>query len=195
MSLRSVTQIGIEEGSHSTMSNSLSEDYLHWLAPQIREEQAAPGKDYWGLLTIMYEKEFVWVVPHDENRIGDGLDLRTEFFNQKNIPMHRRDALGPCSFLEVLIGLSRRLAFAAGGNAPHWAWELVTNLELQRMSDPLSPRKAQRVGDILEACIFRNYTPDGQGGFFPLAWPNEDQTEVELWYQMAAYIDELHPDR
>jgi hypothetical protein len=50
------------------------------------------------------------------------------------------------------------------------------------------------VEDILDTCIWRTYQPDGQGGFFPLAWPEEDQTKVELWYQIAAYIDELHPE-
>lgn len=176
------------------MSNPLSaEDYLRWLAPQIGEEDGVQ-EPYWGLLHIMFEKEFVWLVPNDDNRLADGLDLRAEFCFSQHI---RADALknqGPSTFLEVLIGLSRRLAFAAGGKAPGWAWVLLGNLELTAMNDPLSRRKKQQIDDILDVVIWRTYKPDGVGGFFPLAWPDEDQTKIELWYQMAAYIAEIHPE-
>lgn len=184
----------VEEGSSSTMSDSLAEDYLRWLAPQIREAEDAPDKEFWGLLKLMRDKEFFEVVKYDDNRIEDGFDIRREFLREVGVsPFDVR--MGPCSFLEVLIGLSRRLAFAAAGTAPGWAWTLVSNLELHKMSDPLSAYKRRKANDILEACIFRTYQPDGQGGFFPLGWPSEDQRQVELWYQMSAYISELHPER
>lgn len=177
-------------------SRALIDDYLHWLEPQIRDEHTNPSKTYWDLLTLMFEKEFVWSVPHDDNRIVDGLDLRAEFANANHLRASARRSLGPypCSFLEVLIGLSRRLAFTAGGSAPGWACQLLSNLELHRMTDPLSRPKQNRVHDILDVVIQRRYLPDGQGGFFPLAWPDDDQTKVELWYQMNAYISELHPE-
>lgn len=175
-------------------NHPLAEDYLRWLASQIREEEKS--KEYWDLFSIMFEKEFAedWLVPNDGNRLVDGLDLRVEFAHAQHIRVDAMQNLGPCSFLEVLIGLSRRLAFAAGGSAPGWARQLVMNLELDKMSDPLTRRKARQVDDILDNVIRRTYDPDGTGGFFPLAWADEDQTKKELWYQMAAYIDELHPE-
>lgn len=176
------------------MSNSLAEDYLYWLEPHIRDEDGARGKTYWDLLHIMHEKEFVWLVPNDDNRIVDGLDLRVEFCYSQHIRSTALRNLGPCSFLEVLIGLSRRLSFAAGGHPTGWAWQLVINLELHKMFDRLSHRKAQKVNDILDTAIGRTYLPDGSGGFFPLAWPDDDQTKVEIWYQMANYIDEMNPE-
>lgn len=175
-------------------STTLTEDYLHWLEPQLRDEHGNPDRSYWDLLNIMFETEFVWQVPNDDNRLVDGMDLRAEFSHEFRVSRSKMLALGPCSFLEVLIGLSRRLAFAAGGSAPGWAWQLLNNLELHRMADPLSPAKQNKVRDILETVIWRNYSPDGTGGFFPLAWPDEDQTKVEIWYQMSAYTDELHPE-
>lgn len=174
------------------MNNPLSEDYLRWLEPQVRDEQYTQGQQYWGLLSIMFEKEFEWTVFNDDNRVQDGLDLRAEFCFANHIRADALKDLGQCSFLEVLIGLSRRLAFAAGGTANGWAWQLVTNIELHKMSDPLSRRKVRRIDDVLDTVIWRTYQPDGVGGFFPLAWPDEDQTQKELWYQMAAFIDELH---
>lgn len=178
-------------------SHPLSGGYFLWLASQIRgEEDGSPNSSYEGLLTIMYEKEWtIELVPHDSNRIGDGLDLRVEFCRYQNIPADAMENLGPCSFLEVLIGLSRRLAFTAGGSAPNWAWCLVSNLELHRITDPMGARKYAKAHDILDNCIYRNYSPDGTGGFFPLRWPQEDQRQVEIWYQMATYINEQYPPR
>lgn len=175
------------------MSNPLTEDYLRWLEPQIRDEQNS-DKTYWDLLSIMFEKEFVWLVANDDNRIQDGLDLRPEFCHANHIRVDALRNLGPCSFLEVLIGLSRRLSFAAGGGAPGWAWQLLCNLKLDRMPDPITRRRIRQVDEILDTVIWRTYDPSGQGGFFPLAWSEEDQTRIELWYQMAEYIDEIHPE-
>ena len=143
----------------------------------------------------MHMKEFVWMpeAGNDDNRIEDGLDLRMEFFHEIGRRGDRGD-FGPCSVLEVMIGVSRRLAWFAGDGAEGWAFELLRNLELHKMPDPLSSRKAAKVDRILETLIWRNYRPDGYGGFFPLAWPSRDQTRVEIWYQMNEYIGEIHPE-
>lgn len=186
-------------------SHPLTEDYLRWLEPQIREDDGLsnPNREFWGLLALMYEKEFRPLVANDDNRWMDGLELRTEFCNDFRVRMsaRRREPYRsfldkelpnpPCSFLEVLIGISRRFSFTAGGSAPGWAWVLLNNLNLHRMADPLSRGKARRAADIIEVCTSRNYEPDGSGGFFPLQDPQEDQRQVEIWYQMAAYIGEM----
>lgn len=192
MSRKSSTLTAVEEGSSSTMSSQpLSEDYLRWLGTQIRgEEDGHPGRTYDGLLDIMHEKEFVWLIPNDDNRVADGLSLRVEFCRKYGFSTDSLNDVGPGSFLEVLIGLSRRLSFAAGGNALGWAWVLMNNLALHRITDPVGRSKAHRAHDILDTCIWRSYSHDGVGGFFPLRRPTENQCQVEIWYQMAAYLDE-----
>lgn len=174
----------------------LPEAYLEWLEPQLRDEEGP--KSYSDLLIIMWQTEYFMdssnTVENDNNRLADGIELRGEFSREFGVPRSDMLALGPPSFLEVLIGLSKRLEFAAGGSAPGWAWHLVSNLELHRMSDPLSEPKKRRVHEILDACIRRNYQPDGTGGFFPLAFPDEDQTRIEIWYQLHAFLEELHPE-
>lgn len=172
----------------------LPEDYLRWLEPQLRDENTEPDKTYWDLLNVMFERNFDVVVEMDKNRVVDGLDLRVEFARKHRIRPEVMGVLDAGTFLEVLVGLSRRLAFAAGGQAPGWAWQLLGNLELQRMSDPLSRQKRRKAQEIMNVAIQRSYAPDGTGGFFPLAWPDEDQTRIQLWYQMSAYIEELHPE-
>jgi hypothetical protein len=178
--------------SQTTM-DKVREEYLLWLEAQLKDEHS-PKVRHWGLVNLMYDREFGWTVPHDDNRIADGMDLRIEFCNQSRWRRSQIERLGPCSFLEVLIGLSRRLAFIAGEEAPGWAWVLLTNLGLHKMTDPLTPRKENKIESIMDAVIQRTYSPDGQGGFFPLAWPDDDQTKIELWYQMNSYVEELHPE-
>lgn len=159
--------------------------YLSWLTNQI--SVPVGNRTYSQMLTELHNKEFVWIIPNDDNRIADGMELRGEFFGQYNGGISEDGA----SVLEVLIALSRRLAFVADGDPEVWAWRLLKNLELDKFWDPLkSAKKVQDLDDRLEALIWRTYHSDGQGGFFPLAWPTEDQRRVELWYQMNAYIDE-----
>ena len=161
-------------------------DYFEWLISQITIPN---NKSYMELFNRMHDLEFVWTVPNDDNRVQDGLDLRSEFMNGRS----RREklALNGATILEVLIALSRRVEFTAGGEAPFWAWRLLKNLRLHKMDDPLVGMRAGRVEDILEALVWRTYERNGRGGFFPLRRATEDQTKVEIWYQMQAYVIEM----
>lgn len=174
------------------MTQTLHDIYIEYLGEQIAWDSR---HTYWDLVNLMYEKEFVWFNPNDDDRIADGLDIRRQWVE------HVLEAIGPpvdvnqpCSFLEVLIGLSRRMEFNMGESAEGWAWQLLINLGLDRMRDPLSKYKQRKADDIMESVIFLNYERDGTGGFFPLAHPRKDQRKVDLWYQMHWYIAEIHPE-
>jgi hypothetical protein len=167
---------------------ALTEAYLDYLAPQIGADP--DGETYWDLLRLMQDKEYIWFIPWDDNRLVDGLDVRAEWMDRLELAVE----MGPCSFLEVVVGLSRRMAFFTSESAEGWGWQFLVNIGLDRMSDPLSRYKARRADDIMDTVIFRNYEPDGTGGFFPLTHPKEDQRKVELWYQMSAYVNEIHPE-
>lgn len=167
-------------------SHAIDPNYLGWLQGQV----ATPtGRSYLQLFRELANKEFVWLIPNDDNRLMDGLELRQEYYSEYDLAAAEEGA----SVLEVLIGLSRRLAFIAEGEAENWAWQLMVNLEIDRCFDPISSRKLRDLDDKLDALIWRTYHSDGQGGFFPLAWPEEDQRKVELWYQLNAYVEE-QPD-
>lgn len=180
--------------------DDLRQNYINWLEPQLRDDYGNPDKDYWGLTHCMFQTPFIWSHPMDENRMVDGKELRIVFANTFKSESRRAriindiSKIGPTSFLEVLLGLSQRLSFHAGGRPPGWAWHLLCNLELDRLSDPFTRAKQRRAEDIMRVAMERTYSPDGTGGFFPLAWPEDDMTGVELWYQMHAYIAELHPE-
>lgn len=174
------------------MNRTIEDIYFTWLTDRI-EFGRSNGSTYNDLMHILHEKEFVWVVPNDDNRLEDAMALRHQFLDETAIKTPGDLLIGvpPLSVLEVILGLSLRCAFNGGGYPPEWAWRLIENLDLHKMSDPVTLRKRDRIEDILETLIYRNYEPDGVGGFFPLTHPNDDQRKVEIWYQMNAYLDEL----
>jgi hypothetical protein len=161
--------------------NPADYEYYEWLVSQI---DIPNDKTYKDLFELMHNYGFVWIVPNDDNRVQDGLDLRTEFLDGTRKHIEREEV----SMLEILVSLSRRVAFTAGGEAPEWAWRLLKNLKLTKCYDPLS--NPAKVMDILEAVVWRTYRRDGYGGFFPLRDPHDDQTKVEIWYQLNAYVIE-----
>lgn len=171
------------------MGKPLDELYFEWLYAQVGDpEIKVPTRTYWRLLKLLFDKEFVWLVANDDNRIEDGKDLRYEFVDEANL----KDVdpgwvkLG-VSMLELLISLSRALAFEAEGEPRDWFWHLMDNLGLREFNDT-HDFADQEVEDILDRLIWRNYSYSGEGGLFPLRRAERDQRDVELWYQLCAYV-------
>lgn len=171
------------------MARPLDELYFEWLYSQVGSVRVRnPTRTYWSLLRQLFTKEFVWIIPNDDNRIEDGRDLRVEFLDISGI-----DDVDPgwmelgCSFFEMMIGLSRRLSFIAEGDPRDWFWHLMDNLGLRSFNDDKGI-DIEVVDEILNTVIWRTYSEDGQGGLFPLRNAREDQREVEIWYQQSAYI-------
>jgi hypothetical protein len=169
-------------------------DYYQWLISQI---QIGTKRDYVGLFEIMHNTEFAWFIPNDGNRVGDGKELRKDYFRYELDSIYEDGLLDIeyVSFLEVLIGLSKRLAWGMSdqGNEPYWAWRLIKNLSLNKMSDPITIGKREIINETLYNVIWRQYDRYGRGGFFPLEHTIKDQTKIEIWYQMQEYLMEKNP--
>lgn len=176
------------------MGDFLDEEYLTWLYGQVAAVKLKnPARTYWNLLRQLYTKEFVWLIPNDDNRVEDGQSLRYEFVDTQKIenPDPCWMEMG-CSMLEMLIALSRRLAFEAEGEPSTWFWHLIETIDLRQYNDKNFNNRARRkINDTLDTVIWRTYSPDGRGGLFPLQDAKEDQREVEIWYQLSAYLVEL----
>jgi hypothetical protein len=168
----------------------LDELYLTWLYRQVANPDISdPSLTYWKLLKELYTKEFVWLVPNDDNRIEDGKYLRVEFIQDERLDEVDREWMGlGCSMFELMVGLARRLSFEAESEPHYWFWHLMENLNLHRYSDDWKRFPKIHINKILDRVIFRTYGEDGKGGFFPLKHPDRDQTKVELWYQLSAYV-------
>ena len=144
------------------MNEPLDELYLKWLYAQVASVRFKnPARTYWSLFRHMYTKQFVWLVPNDDNRVEDGRELRYEFFKDQDLEPDYEWIGLECSIFEMMIALSRRLAFEGGGKARDWFWHLLENLDLSKCSDVNS-----NIGDVeyvLEALVWRTYEPDGRG--------------------------------
>jgi len=170
------------------MSDRALAAYLEWLSAQITPNRQ---RNFQELFHILYSKEFFYVVANDSSRTQDVQDLRHACFREFEVkPYVSTDILGAISVLEVLIALSKRLAYQTSSDPGEWAWQLMVNLRIDRYSGRISRRLAEDIDCMLDRLIWRQYESSGLGGFFPLANPKRDQTGVELWYQMSAYLAE-----
>lgn len=164
--------------------NRIDYEYYEWLISQIDSPR---HKSYKDLFERMHNFEFVWFVPNDDNRVQDAFDLRHVFLEDSEEQL----SLEGATVLEVIVGLSQRVAFIGGGKEQAWAWKLIKNLRLHKCTDPLGDTQAQGVDDILYALVWRTYDRNGEGGFFPLKNALEDQTKTEIWDQLNAYVIEM----
>lgn len=170
------------------MSEVLDDQYLDWLYAIVGLQEENVYHQH--LMRQLFSKEFVMLVPNDDNRCMDGIALRKEFVNSGRMIRPEKHWLEMgCSVLEMLIGIARHLSFSEEGEIGEWFWHLVENLGLTRYSD--GRWHGRRIDEILERLVWRTYSFDGNGGLFPLREPHEDQRSVELWFQMEAYILEL----
>lgn len=171
----------------------LDRRYLTWLCNQVAEVKRRPkARTHLNLMHQLHTTIFVAFVPHDENRIADARQLRYEYLAEHEEEQGDPDWMrAPCSMLELLIVLSRLLAFEMDDRADVWFWHLIEVLELEGFNDRVYDEHAQeQIEEVLDRVIWRTYDPDGYGGLFPLRNPVEDQRDVELWYQLSAYLIE-----
>lgn len=175
------------------MNSDLDEKYLTWLYRQIGASSVKnPRRSHWLFAKQLYEKEFVWLVPNDDNRIADAKALRLLFLEEYEIEEVDSEWLDVgCSMLEMLVALADRFAFMGGGDPRECFWTMIQNLDLPHLSDLSYRRDRDLVHEIderLDDVIWRTYDYDGSGGLFPLIHPPRDQRQTELWYQMSAYV-------
>lgn len=178
-----------------TKSEETQKVYFGWLCEKIkRKNNIIHQQEDKTILSWLHEKEFYGIVPNDDNRTGDGIDLREMFLTETNRFQVDRFLIGrACTMLEMLIALALRMDWilfdfeAKGNDNPKWFWLLIKNLGFK----PLLNDKQKKYNElILKKLLERTYPFDGKGGLFPLKRPEKDQRKVEIWYQMHYYIKE-----
>lgn len=173
------------------MTHNYKQDYFEWLCEIVGVDRPN-GDSYRILLGDLNDTLFYSVLPHDENRIGDGLDLRDEYAEVERVPefiyVYGFDT---CSVLEALIGMARRMEYETNDPPDKWFWEIIGNLGLSACTDDrYESGDWPNVDRIIKNWMNRKYDRDGRGGAFPLQHTRIDQREVEIWYQMNAYLNE-----
>ena len=174
----------------SSIEQEIRYEYLKWLYDWVS------GENYWALFRHLHRTPFRWTVPNDDNRAMDGIALRDRFEYEEHYT-YVGYAEDECSVLELLVGMASRINDIMIGieeedQTPRWFWEIVSNLFLHNFTDDnfFNGGGRDEISDILDMFMDRTYTFNGEGGLFPLKNTDVDQREVELWYQMSAYLDE-----
>lgn len=155
--------------------------YFSWLYARIKSREGST-KDI-RLCEHLFQKEFEFFVPNDHNRAQDGLELRSIFASGYKYGIEDDWFELPCSLFEMFVALASRTAYISKRSKRFWFWLMMENLGV---------RDQEYSHDNLEAVftkvVERTYDKNGFGGIFPLRNSKIDQTKVELWYQMSAYL-------
>lgn len=166
-------------------------DYFQWLSDQIVHR----NHQYTTLLLQLYSTDFIWSVPNDDNRLEEGLYLRELYCSEMGCSLEQADFPINCSVFEMLVALSKSCYSQSSGmtqikvSVASWFWQLLDNCGLIEAVD--YQYDGQKVSFILNRFMNREYDRNGHnGGLFPLKKRNKDQRRVELWYQMASYLNE-----
>lgn len=169
--------------------------YFAWLCKKVKiSPSEAP---YFRLALALHNS--VFVVDRnslDMNRAYDGMNLRTEFIHMHGLKGSAANR-GSCSMLELMIGLSKRMAFLMESvgkpkRIAEFFWKMVENLGLSGLDDSrfelLKGQSAveKAVGHVNK----RDYLPDGTGGLFPVHGARVDLRKMEIWYQMHLWLSE-----
>jgi len=179
------------------MSRENGNTYYRWLALLLNINQEE--RSYFLLLKMLHKKEFYWSIKGDENRALDSQGLRDEFFNCVNSKDVEYKLYGPCSMLEMLIALARRMndimyKSYQEDQTSRWFWVMMENCGLEKFTDEafIGLGGEIEIQIILNHILERTYKKDGNGGLFPVKITNKDQRKIEIWYQMMTYLVEKY---
>lgn len=176
-------------------NQNLSLEYLDWLKSFVLQEEYFTKK-YDSFFELLYDTDFTYCVPMDQNREEDGFDLRYRFINEHNYKQeHIEELERPCSVLEMMIALSIRMEenfgydpYEYGDRTGQWFWKMVSNIGLtghitdDDFDSAFIKRKISR-------CLERQYQSNGRGGFFIVPNIKEDLRDVDIWKQAVWYLD------
>lgn len=160
-------------------------DYYIWLRELVGNRQG-----YSKLLEQLDSTEFTWIFALDENRAAGGINLRSRFAYETSTD-EDDVRTGPCSVLEMLIGVAGHMEDLLACDIETWFWVLIDNLSLTKSTDEdYDPR---RVEYIINTWLHREYCKDGAGSLFPLQHYTGDCRNLDIWSQMNAWINENYP--
>lgn len=177
--------------------------YFCWLCGKI--DFGNKVHEYWQLLGILFYTKYIPILEMDQNRESDGLDYRWIFCSEYDVNLEELNSqLGAnCRVLEMMIAMAELISNdelgdrTKGDRTPDWFWRMVKNLGLNPFRDvdgSIDLETRSCITYILHKWIYREFDYNGVGSPFPLKNPPGDERDVELLYQMRAYVQENFPD-
>ena len=177
----------------SSFENQVKNEYFEWLYDYVCKGRVNRNVSYVELFTYLYTTEFTFSIRNDVNRAKDGIDLRYRFAMMKNDDRIMLILDGPCSVLEMMVGLAIRCEETImdntgyGDRTGQWFWNMIKNLGIGFMTDDIFD--VDIVDDIIYRFLNRDYDPDGKGGLFYIEGCEEDLRDMEIWTQLCWYLD------
>lgn len=180
------------------MIKTLKDYYFEWLFDKVMPDCPTRRKYYNKLLKYLFNKEFYWLIPMDENRYFDALELREDFLDDfidiRPVSIEEsEETLGRgCNVLEMLVALARRAVYDvvgddSCGNIGDWFWRMIWNLHLYSLDDHNYDREmAEKIVDIF---LSRKYEPNGEGNIFRI--DGRDLRSIEIWCQLCWYANDI----
>ena len=178
--------------------NKINKEYFEWMLSLINDPDYRPRASYRRLLDYLFDIPFEYSFPHDENRADDGINLRYRFaeeFQYDSSLISVSVDITDCSILEMLVALAVRCEEHImydgdyGDRTGKWFWGMIFNLGLKSMDD--FHFNSDFVDGIIQRFLNRHYAPDGEGGLFTIYNCDEDLRNVEIWYQLCWYLNEV----
>lgn len=183
------------------MDNFITESYFNWLKSDtflLKSEQ----RQYEGVLRVLHDIPFTWLIHADDNRSGDAVTFRQyEFLDEFQLPGDTNQiALGQWataapSVLEVLLACARRWYYYFGGQSvPYYFSHMFRNMGFNLYPGrQLSPQQQAEIRERVDIWLTRRFNANGFGSPWPLNRgfnAVEDQRNVDIWGQMNAYSAE-----
>lgn len=179
---------------------AIEERYFRWLYSHIGAlTDLNPSHSHWLLAEVLHRRAFESTLVNDENRESDGLALRDEFCDEWGSWEGSRFIFEPCTVLEMLIALAKRMDYVSGGSVidntgvGNCFWQMMRNAGLDHITDDgfaSTPTTEAYVNSVIDRVMYHRYSEKGVGGLFPLRKPPYDVRNMELWYQMNEYVIE-----
>lgn len=176
--------------------NDLLNGYFEWLCRVISADAFTHVVSYRKLLMHLHSTPFRYIIPKDEDRAGEGVNLRWRFVCDRELDHWVLDELeGPCSVLEMMVALAIYAEEhimddpGIGNRTGQWFWEMVNNLGLSAMTDERFDKRF--VDDAITRFLDRKYDPDGKGGLFRIKNCEYDLRKFPIFHQLCWYLNTI----
>ena len=179
--------------------NIINVEYFNWVCSLVCKGHYSRRFRYGKLLKYLHDREFTYTIALDGNRAEDGIDLRERYtcgFRYKDAEIVANQLNDePCSILEMMVALAVRCEEHImdnpdiGDRTYRWFWDMIDNLGLGSMND--SEFDETYVEEVVDRFLNREYEPNGKGGLFTVKRCRYDLRNVEIWYQMCWYLDDI----
>lgn len=174
--------------------DDINNDYFEWMYDIIVAGRYPKSISYRKLLMCLHNIEFTWIIPKDENRANDGIDLRYRFSIDREYDEDVSEYMtDPCSVLEMMLALAICCEESImddpniGDRTQQWFWGMIVSLGLGDMMN--SRFDKVYVTETIHRFLNRDYRRDGKGGLFTIRDCDYDLRDVEIWYQLCWYLD------